>query len=192
VNGLPLRQRAVFIDRDGTLNVHDGYIRTPAALQVFDFAGPAVRRLNDAGWLAVVVTNQGILARGECSLGTMHEIHRKLQVAIALSGARLDGIYLCPHHPDVPVPGGPASACRCRKPMPGLLLRAANELGIDLGTSWMIGDATTDIAAGSAAGARTVLVQTGVAGRDGKCPIEPDRTAADFAVAIDLILNDPG
>lgn len=181
------RRRAVFLDRDGTLNVHAGYVREPSQLDVYGFAGPAVRRLNDAGWLAIVVTNQGILARRQCSDDTMVAIHAKLSAGLAADGARLDAIRICPHHPSVPIPGAMGGGCACRKPRPGLILSASEELGIDLAASWTIGDSTTDLAAGIAAGTRTILVRTGLAGSDGMCQVKPDHTADDVLAAVRLI-----
>ena len=173
--------RAVFIDRDGTLNVHAGYIVHPDQLHVYDFTGPAVRRLNDAGWLCVLVTNQGIIARGECSFEQLTAIHRKLADTLAAHGAHLDGIYVCPHHPLA----GPL--CDCRKPSPGLLRQAAHELDIDLGRSWTVGDSTSDIAAGFAAGTSTALVETGLAGSDGRCAVHPDLQVPDFLSFVNAV-----
>ena len=173
--------RAVFIDRDGTLNIHDGYIVHPDQLRVYDFAGPAVRRLNDAGWLCVLVTNQGIIARGECTAGQLSAIHRKLADTLSTHGAKLDGIYVCPHHPSA----GPA--CDCRKPLPGLIRQAARDLDIDVRRSWTVGDSTSDIAAGIAAGTSTALVETGLAGSDGRCPVQPDMRAPDFLSFVNAI-----
>lgn len=181
------RRRAVFLDRDGTLNVHAGYVRDPAQLDVFGFAGAAVRRLNEAGWLAIVVTNQGILARGQCSDNTMAAIHAKLATALAADGARLDAIRICPHHPSVPVAGAEDGRCDCRKPRPGLLLQAGADFGIDLAASWTVGDSTSDLAAGIAAGTRTILVRTGLAGTDGLCAVRPDHVVDDVLAASRLI-----
>lgn len=182
-----LRHRAVFLDRDGTLNVHAGYIREPAQLDVYAFAGAAVRRLNEAGWLAIVVTNQGILARGQCSGDTMAAIHAKLATALAADGARLDAIRVCPHHPSIPLAGAEGGRCACRKPRAGLLLDASEEFGIDLAASWMVGDSTSDLAAGLAAGTRTILVRTGLAGTDGLCQVQPDHVVDDVLAAVRLI-----
>ncbi|MGE0800673.1 MAG: D-glycero-alpha-D-manno-heptose-1,7-bisphosphate 7-phosphatase [Lautropia sp.] len=180
---------AVFIDRDGTLNVHRGYVRRPEELEVFPFAGAALRRLADAGWVTVLVTNQAILGRGECTWQTMDAIHRKLAVALARDGARLDAIRICPHA----TRGGSGrpriATCDCRKPLPGLILAAARELRLDLARSWTVGDSTSDIAAGRSAGTQTILVETGQAGADRLCDVAPDRVARDFAAAVDIILG---
>lgn len=183
------RRRAVFIDRDGTLNVHAGYVLRPDQLDVYDFAGKAVRRLNDAGWLVILVTNQGVLARGRCSPDTMTAIHDKLAAVLALDGARLDALQICPHHPSVPVTDSADGQCACRKPRPGLLLQASAAYDIDLAASWTIGDSTSDVAAGIAAGTRTILVGTGLAGQDGLCQVLPDFVVDDVRSAVDLILS---
>ncbi len=188
----PVGRRAVFIDRDGTLNVHAGYIREPSQLVVYGYAGAALRKLNEAGWLTVLVTNQAIIGRGECTPATMDLIHARLLQSLAAAGARLDAIYVCPHRPARELTGTLAGlACDCRKPRPGMLLRAARDLDIDLARSWMIGDSATDIEAGIAAGTRTILLKTGVAGSDCAGGGSADLIAADFAAAAGQILASP-
>lgn len=146
---------AVFLDRDGTLAHEVGYVNHPDRFQLYDYAGASVRILNDAGYAVFVVTNQSGLARGYFTEEVMVEVHRRLQDGISRAGARLDGIYVCPHLP------GREPACTCRKPLPGLLRLAESEHGIDLSLSWMVGDMITDVETGHAAGARGILLRTG-------------------------------
>lgn len=157
-------QRAVFLDRDGTLNRHIGFLTRPDDLELIPGAAEAVRRINREGYLAIVVTNQPVIARGECSFETLQEIHDKLETLLGREGAFLDGIYYCPHHPDRGFPGERAAykgSCDCRKPLPGLLRRAAADFHIDLEQSLMIGDREADVQTGINAGCkRSLLVET--------------------------------
>ena len=186
-------QRAVFIDRDGTLNVHKDYVSSPDRLEVYEFVAPALRRLNRSEWKAIVVTNQPVLARGECTAAELRQIHAKLDSVVALGRAYIDRYYVCPHHPDRGFEGEVRELkceCDCRKPAPGLLLRARDELNISLRDSWVIGDSAADIGAAARAGATSILVRTGVAGRDEKgSECVPDFVEDDFARAVDFILE---
>ncbi|MGH3182291.1 MAG: D-glycero-alpha-D-manno-heptose-1,7-bisphosphate 7-phosphatase, partial [Streptosporangiaceae bacterium] len=151
---------AIFFDRDGTLNEEVGYAGRPEEFHIYPYAAEAVRRANQAGWAAVVVTNQAGVARGLFPEAAVKELHRMLAEHLAAQGAKLDGIYYCPHHPEGTV-AGYAEACTCRKPQPGMLLRAAHELGLNLSSSWVVGDRRYDVAMAHAAGAKAVLVRTG-------------------------------
>jgi D,D-heptose 1,7-bisphosphate phosphatase len=157
-------QRAVFLDRDGVLNASTGHVARPDQLDVYPFAGEAVRLINRAELRAVLVTNQPVIARGECTARGLAQIHAKLETILGRDGAYLDAIYYCPHHPDGGFSGEVAALkrdCECRKPKPGLLLRAAADLNIDLAQSWMIGDTARDLMAARACGVRFVLVRGG-------------------------------
>lgn len=176
-------KRAVFLDRDGTIAPDVGYCSRTEDFSVFPGAGEAVRLLNRAGFLAVVITNQSGIARGYFSEDTLADIHREMVGQLAAQGGRIDAIYYCPHHPD--------DGCQCRKPGTGLLQRAAEEMDIDLSRSFMVGDLQIDIDAGRAAGCRTVLVTTGPhAGSDITDP--PDHTATSLLEAARWIVETAG
>jgi histidinol-phosphate phosphatase family protein len=154
---------AIFLDRDGTLNVPNGHIARPEDLHLYPWACEAVRGVNRSPYRAVLVTNQPVIARGECGPAELRTIHAKLETLLGREGAWLDGLYVCPHHPDAGFPGEVASlkiACECRKPRPGLLLRAAADLNIDLPRSWMIGDSAADMDAARAVGVGALLVRS--------------------------------
>ena len=155
------QQKAVFLDRDGTVNRYVGFLRTPGELELLDGAAEAIRRINRSGYLSIIVTNQPVIARGEVSWAQLDEIHRKLETLLGEKGAYLDDILVCPHHPDGGFDGERAEykiVCDCRKPKPGLLLQAAERYHIDLKNSWMIGDSPRDMEAGQAAGCKTVQI----------------------------------
>nr|WP_297383167.1 HAD-IIIA family hydrolase [uncultured Roseateles sp.] len=199
VVGLPERlsdrqpRRAVFLDRDGTLNQEVNHLSSAAQLVLLDGAGEAVRRLNRSGTLAVCITNQPVLARGDVTEDGMRAIHARLDQLLGEKHAYLDGLYLCPHHPDLGFPGEVASLkirCDCRKPATGLIDRAVRDMRISRRDSWMIGDTTSDIRAGRDAGLRTILVRSGHAGRDRKYDDAPDYVLPDLAAAVAWVLED--
>lgn len=158
---LKRKQRAIFLDRDGTINKYVGFLRNIDEFELLPGAAEAIRAINQSGYLAIVVTNQPVIARGEVTVEQLREIHNKMETLLGREGAYLDGIYYCPHHPDRGFAGEIPELkidCACRKPKPGLLLRAAEDYNIDLSRSWMIGDGKNDIKAGQAAGCRTALL----------------------------------
>jgi len=158
---LSQKQRAVFLDRDGVINVHKGFLTRSEEMELLPGAAEGIRRINAAGYLAVVVTNQPVIARGECSWAQLNEIHNAMETMLGAEGAYVDGIFLCPHHPHKGFPGEVAEYkidCDCRKPKPGLLLQAAAQYHIDLERSYMVGDSPSDIQAGRAAGCQTVYI----------------------------------
>jgi histidinol-phosphate phosphatase family protein len=191
LSGRQLRS-AVFLDRDGTINREVTHLKSPGQLELLPGAAAAIRRLNRSGTLAVVITNQPVVARGDVSFEELSRIHARLESQLGGGGAFLDGIYLCPHHPDKGFPGevpelkGP---CQCRKPEPGLIDQACSDLGIGRQDSWMVGDTTSDVEAGRRAGLRTVLLRSGHAGFDAKYAVRPDYIAPDLADAVDWILG---
>lgn len=179
-------QACVFLDRDGTLNVLRDYVRNPDDLVLLPGAGQAVRRFNDAEYRVAVVTNQPVIARGECSFEGLRAIHAKLDTELAEAGGYLDRLYFCPHHPHSGYAGEVAElkvVCDCRKPEAGMIRQAERDLNADLSASWMIGDSTSDLAAARRAGIRAVLVRTGEGGRDGKYADAPDVVVDDIAAA---------
>ncbi len=158
------RQSAVFLDRDGTLNIPNGHISCPDQLQLFPFAAEAVRTLNGSRHRVVLVTNQPVIARGDCTVEGLASIHAKLETLLGREGTFLERIYYCPHHPDSGFAGEVAElkcVCDCRKPAPGLILRARDDLNLDLVASWFIGDSAADVTASAACGVTSVLVRTG-------------------------------
>ena len=153
-------RRAVFIDRDGTISEEVGYVNHVSRYRVFPFAAEAVRTLHEAGWLAVLVTNQAGVARGYFAEEMVGAVHGVLAGELELGGARLDAVYYCPHHPTVGEPPYRFD-CDCRKPRPGLIRRAAADLGLDLARCWMVGDRYSDTELARNAGVRSAFVLTG-------------------------------
>lgn len=155
------KQKAVFLDRDGTINKLVGFLRNIDEFELLPNVPEAIRRINSSGYLAIVVTNQPVIARGEVSVSELEEIHNKMETLLGHEGAYLDAICYCPHHPHKGFDGEIPELkieCDCRKPKPGMLLQAANDFNIDLSQSWMIGDSENDILAGKSAGCKTGLI----------------------------------
>jgi D-glycero-D-manno-heptose 1,7-bisphosphate phosphatase len=183
---------AVFIDRDGTLTDEVGYVNHPSRLRLLPRSAEAIRRLNAARVPAVVVTNQAGIARGYFSADVLAAVNDALVAQLAQAGARLDGIYVCPHHPTEGEPPYRAR-CECRKPKPGLLRQAAAELSLDLIRSTMIGDKPSDLLPGRDVGAAGVLVLTGYGRgeweyRREHFEVKPDHVADDLLDAVEWIL----
>lgn len=166
---LKRKQKAIFLDRDGTINKYMGFLRNIDDFELLPGVAEAVKRINASGYLAIVVTNQPIIARGEVTVSQLQEIHNKMETLLGAEGAYLDAIYYCPHHPHKGYEGEIPELkidCDCRKPKPGMLLKAAKDFNIDLESSWMIGDGENDIKAGKAAGCRTAMIGEGEFGQD--------------------------
>jgi D-glycero-D-manno-heptose 1,7-bisphosphate phosphatase len=188
-----MTNRAIFLDRDGTLNEEDGFIASPEQFQLYGFAAEAVRLINQSGWKAIVLTNQSGVARGYLTEPELIKIHERMEKSLRLQGARIDAIYYCAHHPDY---GSPPYRldCDCRKPKPGLVERAARDFNLDLTRCYSIGDRYRDIEAGHTAGARGVLVMTGYGREEYETQRrgwlrQPDHVAADLLEAIKWILR---
>jgi D-glycero-D-manno-heptose 1,7-bisphosphate phosphatase len=186
-------RRAIFMDRDGTVCEEVGYVNHVDRIRLLPRSAAAIKAANDAGFQTVVVTNQAGVARGYFAESLVDDVHDRMREMLAEGGARLDGIYYCPHHPEVGPPPY-RRECRCRKPRPGMLERARDEMGIDLHASYMVGDSAKDLGAGHRAGTTNVLVLTGY----GKGELEyqshtwsvkPDHVAADLQDAITWILD---
>jgi D-glycero-D-manno-heptose 1,7-bisphosphate phosphatase len=184
--------RAVFIDRDGTLNEDIGYVSTPDELILYPWAAEAVRLVNHSGFKAIVITNQSGIARGMYSEQTLGTIHKRMITQLAREGARIDGVYYCPHHPDIGAVDY-RKACNCRKPQTGMLDAAAREHNIDLPRSFVIGDKASDITLAENAGARSALVLTGYGqetlAHPERWPCRPSLVAENLLEAVKQILD---
>lgn len=155
------KQKAVFLDRDGTLNRYVGFLRNIDDFELLDGVADAIKAINNSGYLAIVVTNQPVIARGEVTVQQLKEIHNKMETLLGLEGGYIDAIYYCPHHPHKGYEGEIPELkfnCDCRKPKPGMLIQAAKDFNIDLSKSWIIGDSENDIRCGINAGCQTALI----------------------------------
>jgi len=187
---LAVKRPAVFLDRDGTINEDTPFISRPEQLKLLPGAAKAVRMMREDGYRIVVVTNQPTIARGDCSVADLLRIHDHMEMELSREGAFLDGIYYCPHHPDKGFKGERVELkmkCECRKPGDGMIRQAARELNLDLKASWMIGDRTGDIQAAHKCGVRSILLRTGMGGRDGRYAVTPDATFDDLLSAARFI-----
>ena len=191
-SSLAVKQRAVFLDRDGTLIPDKDCLRSAEGLELLPGVASAVHDLNHHAWRTVVVTNQPVIAKGFCDETELQRMHNKLETLLGLEHAFLDRIYFCPHHPEKGFPGERPELkieCDCRKPKTGMIQRAVEELNIDLAQSWLVGDTTTDVQTARNAGLRSILVRTGAGGQDGKHAAQPDFTAATLAAAAKIIIE---
>lgn len=187
------RQRAIFLDRDGTMNVSKGFISNADDLELIPGTIEAIKAINKSGALAIVITNQPVIARGECSFEELHNIHNKLKTLLGEKGAFVDDIFYCPHHPDKGFEGEVPELkfdCECRKPKTGMIDEAVKKYNIDLSKSYMVGDSTMDLELARNAGVKSVLVDTGFAGNDGKYDRICDIEAKDLLDAIEKIIKD--
>lgn len=163
------KQKAVFLDRDGTINKYVGFLRDIDQFELIEGVAEAIKRINASGYLCIVVTNQPVIARGEVTVPLLEKIHNKMETLLGLEGAYIDGLYYCPHHPHKGFEGEIPELkfdCECRKPKPGMLLKAAEDFNIDLSESWMVGDGENDIKAGENAGCKTCLIGKDEFGQD--------------------------
>ena len=185
------KQKAIFLDRDGTINEYVGFLRKEEDFRLIPEVSEAIKKINNSGYLAIVVTNQPVIARGEVTEEELEEIHKKMETLLGLDGAYIDDIYYCPHHPDKGFEGEIPELkieCDCRKPKTGMLEKAAREHNIDLSSSIMIGDSTLDIKMAENAGMQSVLLKTGQKGEDGKYEVSPTLIAEDLNDAINKII----
>lgn len=181
---------AIFLDRDGTINEEVGYLSSLAQLALYPQAGAAIQLINASGMKSIIVTNQSGVARGYFNAAFVAEVHEQIQEMLAQFPAHLDACYFCPHHPEGS--GIYRQACGCRKPEPGMLLKASHDLGIDLGQSYMIGDTRKDLQAARRAGVKGVLVRTGY-GRETEgdlSEVTPAYVADDILEAVRWIIQD--
>jgi histidinol-phosphate phosphatase family protein len=196
-NGLPMRknlsnkQKCIFLDRDGTVNIHNDYINHPDQIILLSNVAEAIKLINDSEYICIITTNQPVIARGECSFEMMANIHKRLETILGKEGAYIDDIIFCPHHPHSGYEGEVFELkidCDCRKPNTRMFIAARDKFNIDFSQSYIIGDSTVDIEAGKRAGLRTILVKTGVAGSDEKYQVEPDAVAEDLLEAVKKII----
>ena len=178
-------KKCIFLDRDGVINKHEGLLISEEQLHLEEDAVDAVKMINESEYMCVIVTNQSVIARGFCTNAEVENINNKLIDILRLQGAYVDDIFYCPHY----VGKNNEYTCNCRKPQTGMIDAAKEKYNIDLTSSWIIGDMTTDIQMGKNAGLNTILVKTGRAGRDGICDASPDIIAEDILDAVEYILN---
>jgi D-glycero-D-manno-heptose 1,7-bisphosphate phosphatase len=191
-----MKRPAVFIDRDGTISEEVGYINHASRFNLFPYAAQAIKHLNDNDWLAIVITNQAGVARGYFSEDLVQEIHSAMTKELESSGAKLDAVYYCAHHPSVGEPPYRFD-CDCRKPKPGLIARAAQEFNIDLAASWMVGDRYSDVELARNAGVNSMFVMSGYGRGEwehqrANWKNQPDLVADDLLEAVRVIVaKDP-
>lgn len=178
------KQRAIFLDRDGTINPYVGFLKNIDDFSLIGGVTSAIKTINDSGYLAIVVTNQPVVARGEVTVEELEEIHNKMETLLGQHGAYVDAVYYCPHHPDKGYEGERPQykvICNCRKPKPGMFLKAAEEYNIDLSQSWMVGDSENDIQAGLNAGCKVAYI--------GKQKIKNTKSYPSLMECINQIIN---
>jgi mannose-1-phosphate guanylyltransferase / phosphomannomutase len=187
-------KKAIFLDRDGVINQNGPKIDSPEKLTIIEGVPEAIRVLNKAGYMIIIVTNQPEIAKGFFSFEKLEIVHKHLKEQLAKKGARIDAIYVCPHHPEKGFPGEVPElkiSCGCRKPEPGMILKAIAEYSIDLKQSWMVGDSKSDIVAGQKAGLKTIFIASG-GGSSSKQEKElectPDFESQNLSEAVKLIL----
>jgi len=189
-----MKRRAVFIDRDGTISEEVGYINHASRFSLFPYAAPAIRHLNENGWLAIVITNQAGVARGYFSEDMIRTVHERMTNELERDGAKLDAVYYCAHHPSV----GESPYrfdCDCRKPKPGLITRAAGDFAIDLAGSWMAGDRYSDVELARNAGVKSAFVLSGYGRGEwehqrASWTEQPDLVAENLLEAVRLIVSE--
>lgn len=180
--------RAVFLDRDGTINREVDYLRSIRQLRILPGAASSIKELNQLGFLVIIISNQPVVARGWLTEQGVDEIHIELLRRLTKKGAKINAIYYCPHHPSGRLKKY-RTACDCRKPNTGLLKKAVRDFEIDLGKSFFIGDRTGDILAGQRVGTKTILVQTGYGGTDNLHNVKPDAIAKNLEEATSIIMR---
>lgn len=189
---LQRNQKAVFLDRDGTILKLVDLLNHPAQVELEEDAVLAIDALNKSEYLCIVITNQPVVARNLCTIESLEEIHRCMETRLAEGGVYIDDVYYCPHHPDRGYSEENSAfkiACRCRKPGTLLLEKAAATYNIDLGSSYFIGDSTVDVQTGKAAGTRTILLATGMGGGDAKYDVTPDHLESSLLDAVGWVLQ---
>ncbi len=187
------KQKCIFIDRDGTINKHKGLVYKEDDFIFEDCVKDAIKLINQSGYLAIVITNQPVVARGLCDIKDVENIHNKMKTILGKDGAYFDDVVFCPHHPDKGYPEeNPLYkiSCKCRKPETGMIDLCVDKFNIDISNSWMIGDTTIDIKTGENAGLNTALVLTGESGNDGKFDIKPNIACDNLLEAVKQIIKE--
>lgn len=187
-----MKNKCIFLDRDGTINVYKKLLHKKEDFILIENVAKAIKLINKSDYLAIVVTNQPVVARNLCSFEYMWEINRYMEKLLTIYGAYLDDIFACPHHPDRGYPEENKKykiKCNCRKPDIGMILEAKKKYHIDLSSSYIVGDTTIDIMTGKNAGLRTVLVKTGLCGKDGKFNVKSDFVVKDLLEGVKMILE---
>ena len=185
-------QRAVFLDRDGVLIHEIHHLHQPEQLTLLPQVGTALKYLNESLYRAIVITNQPVIARGDCTISELQGIHNKLETLLGREGAYLDRILYCPHHPHAGFAGEVVALkipCQCRKPAIGMIEEAQTDWNIDLRQSWFVGDTTVDMQTAHNARIRSILLETGYGGLDARYPVVADYTLPHLAVAVEFILK---
>ena len=191
-SSLATPQRAVFLDRDGTLVPDKDCLRNATELELLPGVAKAISKLNHGGWRAILTTNQPVIAKGWCSEVELQNIHNKLETLLGMEHAFLDRIYFCPHHPEKGFPGERPELkidCDCRKPKTGMIHRAASDLNIDLAQSWLVGDTATDIQTARNAGLKSILVRSAAAPKVVWPPAQPDAAFDSLLEAVEFIVS---
>lgn len=186
------KQKAIFLDRDGTINYEVGHLSNTDKFKLIEGVETAIKQINKSEYKTIVITNQPVIARGDCSFDQLNSIHNKMESLLGNHGAYLDRIYFCPHHNEKGFKNEIENLkinCDCRKPKVGMITNAVNDLNIDLSKSWFIGDTTTDILTAKNASVKSILIQTGYSGLDEKFNIVPDFIMPNLNTAVDFIIN---
>jgi D,D-heptose 1,7-bisphosphate phosphatase len=189
---LSRKQKCIFLDRDGTINVNEGYITHKEQIHLYKDTAEAIRKINHSEYICVVITNQPVIARGEATYDVLDDIHKRLETILGKEGAYYDALYFCPHHPDKGFAGEVKELkidCDCRKPKIGLLLKAQEKYNIDFEKSWFVGDADRDVLTGKNAGTRTILVDNNSTYGKNCFDVKPDFNAKTLLDAINLIIK---
>lgn len=190
---LALRQKAIFMDRDGVINEEVSYVCKPEDFNLMDGSAEAIRKINKSDYLGIVITNQSAVARGFCSEEEIKLIHKKIESLLGEKNAFLDAVYYCPHYPDDRLEGGGRTylvPCNCRKPSTGMIQKALDDFHIDREQSFIIGDGTVDVQTGRNAGIKTILLRTGHGGKDGAYEVFPDFVFQDLREAVNFLIDD--
>ncbi|WP_367277857.1 HAD-IIIA family hydrolase [Clostridium sp.] len=189
---LSSKQKAIFIDRDGTINKFVGLVYKPEQLELEANVIEGLKLINNSEYISIIITNQPVVARNLCTINELEEIHKKLETVLGEKGVYVDDIFYCPHHPDKGYPEENKNykiSCNCRKPAIGLIKKAAEKYNIDLSSSYFIGDTTVDIQTGRNANLKTILLSTGEGGRDNKFQVKPDFYGINLLEAINKIIE---